>query len=87
MTHKLQQIQPKLVVALEGGYNLDSIRKSSEAIVRTLMGHPEEAMWDGMTLDLAAYDCKHSEAMNNIDQNDKMGVMARNLTLKLAIKL
>lgn len=37
MTSILKSLQPRLVVALEGGYNLDSISKSMVPIVRTLL--------------------------------------------------
>lgn len=36
MTHGLRAIQKRLAVVLEGGYDLDALRRSSEAVVRTL---------------------------------------------------
>ena len=40
MTRKLMQINKKILVFLEGGYNLHSVAIGSEMIVRTLMGQP-----------------------------------------------
>jgi hypothetical protein len=40
MTHRLCELaQGRVVVALEGGYNLTSISRSSEAVLRVLLGH------------------------------------------------
>jgi acetoin utilization deacetylase AcuC-like enzyme len=40
MTHQLKKLSNKIIVALEGGYNLDSLSRCSEAIIRTLMNEP-----------------------------------------------
>lgn len=40
MTHQLKKLSSKVIVALEGGYNLDSLSRCSEAIIRTLMNEP-----------------------------------------------
>ncbi len=37
MTNLLMEICPKILIALEGGYNLNSLQRSSEAIIRTLL--------------------------------------------------
>lgn len=37
MTHLLKKVCNKLVFALEGGYNLDSLSRCSESIIRTLL--------------------------------------------------
>ncbi|KAF2084740.1 hypothetical protein K490DRAFT_48424 [Saccharata proteae CBS 121410] len=45
MTHMLMSLaNGKLVVCLEGGYNLTSIAASSVAVTRTLMGEPPERL-------------------------------------------
>jgi hypothetical protein len=36
----LKKLTSKVIVALEGGYNLDSLSRCSEAIIRTLMNEP-----------------------------------------------
>lgn len=36
MTHGLRALQKRLAVVLEGGYDLNALRRSSEAVVRTL---------------------------------------------------
>ena len=36
MTHGLKLLQPKMAVVLEGGYDLNALRRSSEAVIRTL---------------------------------------------------
>lgn len=36
MTHGLRLIQPKMAVVLEGGYDLNALRRSSEAVIKTL---------------------------------------------------
>eukprot|EP00347_Sterkiella_histriomuscorum_P012951 403366593 len=41
MTYGLMQICPKIVVLLEGGYNLDALANSSEAVIRTLKIDPK----------------------------------------------
>lgn len=38
MTKILLEINPRVVLALEGGYNLDSISNSSVSVVRSLLG-------------------------------------------------
>ena len=38
MTKRLLEICPKIVVALEGGYNLNSISISMSAVVSTILG-------------------------------------------------
>ena len=40
MTKALKNICPKIIVALEGGYNLNSLSRCSEAIIRTLLNDP-----------------------------------------------
>lgn len=37
MTQGLRKIQPKVCVTLEGGYSLEALARSSEAVIRTLM--------------------------------------------------
>ncbi|KAL8702512.1 MAG: hypothetical protein Q9201_004327 [Fulgogasparrea decipioides] len=45
MTHMLMPLaKGKLVVCLEGGYNLDSISKSALAVTRTLLGEPPDRL-------------------------------------------
>lgn len=45
MTHMLMSLaRGKLAVCLEGGYNLDSIARSSTAVARTLMGEPPDRL-------------------------------------------
>lgn len=45
MTHMLMSLaQGRVVVCLEGGYNLDSISRSATAVARTLMGEPPERL-------------------------------------------
>lgn len=41
MTYGLMKICPRIVVLLEGGYNLDALANSSEAVIRTLKVDPE----------------------------------------------
>jgi histone deacetylase 6 len=38
ITERLQRIQPKIVVVLEGGYNLDSISNAARSVFRVLAG-------------------------------------------------
>ena len=42
MTQGLQKICDKLLVVLEGGYNLDALAISSEAVVGTLITGPTQ---------------------------------------------
>jgi histone deacetylase 6 len=42
MTKGLRQIQPKLAVVLEGGYSLEALEVSSEAVIRTLKLNPDD---------------------------------------------
>lgn len=45
MTHMLMSLaEGKIVVCLEGGYNLDSIAKSAFAVTRTLLGEPPDRL-------------------------------------------
>ncbi|KAF2145942.1 uncharacterized protein K452DRAFT_220067 [Aplosporella prunicola CBS 121167] len=47
MTHMLMSLaRGKIVVCLEGGYNLRSIAKSALAVTRTLMGEPPDRLGD-----------------------------------------
>ena len=47
MTHMLMSLaEGKLVVCLEGGYNLDAIARSSTAVAKTMMGEPPERLTD-----------------------------------------
>ncbi|KAK8179360.1 hypothetical protein BC567DRAFT_78748 [Phyllosticta citribraziliensis] len=47
MTHMLMSLaNGKIVVCLEGGYNLQSIAKSTVAVTRTLMGEPPDRLDD-----------------------------------------
>lgn len=43
MTHGLRSICGKLAVALEGGYNLDSLAVSSMAVIKTLLTKPNDS--------------------------------------------
>ena len=36
MTHGLMKLAPNLIVLLEGGYDLDALAYSSEAVLRSL---------------------------------------------------
>ncbi|KAL0633314.1 Histone deacetylase hda1 [Maublancomyces gigas] len=48
MTHMLMSLaNGKIVVCLEGGYNLDSISKSALAVTKVLMGEPPGMLHDG----------------------------------------
>ena len=38
MTYKLKMLCPKLIFALEGGYNLKTLVDCSEAVIRILLG-------------------------------------------------
>ena len=38
MLRKLQLVQPRIIMGLEGGYNLETISRASEACVRVLLG-------------------------------------------------
>jgi acetoin utilization deacetylase AcuC-like enzyme len=42
MTHGLKKIQPCTAVVLEGGYSLEALEVSTEAVVRTLQKHPDD---------------------------------------------
>jgi histone deacetylase 6 len=42
MTQRLREIQPKVVVLLEGGYNLDTLADSSLAVMKTLQLNPND---------------------------------------------
>lgn len=42
MTQTLRQLCPKIVVVLEGGYDLHALSVSSEAVVQTLRIHPND---------------------------------------------
>lgn len=45
MTHMLMSLaEGRLVVCLEGGYNLESIARSATAVARTMMGEPPERL-------------------------------------------
>ena len=49
MTEKLLAIQSKVVVVLEGGYNLESISKSASAVFRVLTGERLPLVENGYT--------------------------------------
>lgn len=50
MTHMLMRMaKGKIVVCLEGGYNLRSIARSALAVTRTLMLQPPERLADGLS--------------------------------------
>jgi acetoin utilization deacetylase AcuC-like enzyme len=40
MTWSFRALCPKIVVALEGGYDLNALEVSSEAVIQTLRIHP-----------------------------------------------
>ena len=42
MTWALRNLQPKTAVILEGGYDLEALERSSEAVVRTLLVNPKD---------------------------------------------
>ena len=42
LTQALQQICSKVLVNLEGGYCLEAIKNSSEAVIKTLLTHPKD---------------------------------------------
>ena len=42
MTWALRKICPKTVAVLEGGYSLEALQRSSEAVVRTLFLNPAD---------------------------------------------
>jgi len=42
MTQGLRQLTKKMAVVLEGGYSLEALECSSEAVVRTLQLHPKD---------------------------------------------
>lgn len=42
ITHGLRKIQPRVCVALEGGYSLPALARSSEAVVKTLLTNPND---------------------------------------------
>jgi hypothetical protein len=48
MTNALMRVSNKIIIALEGGYNLDSLSRCSEAIIRTLLR--EESPFKGLLL-------------------------------------
>ena len=49
MTEKLLSLNKNLIFALEGGYTLDTIRRCSEATIRTLLG--EDIPWKGVMIE------------------------------------
>ena len=56
MTHMLMTLADgKVVACLEGGYNLESIARSSTAVARTLMGEPPERL-QNMTPSISGVD-------------------------------
>lgn len=57
MLAKLQEIQSKLVLCLEGGYNLQSLSLSSEACVRVLLGENFPLEGSERKLDLEGMKC------------------------------
>jgi histone deacetylase 6 len=65
MTQRLMELWPKVVVVLEGGYNLESIANWSEAVVRVLQGEvlPIEAIGATKNTEEMYMSCKpHDEA-------------------------
>ena len=51
MTHGLRQIQSKVAVVLEGGYNLESLQVSAEAVVETLTKPMDEKRFQDLAKD------------------------------------
>ena len=59
MTHGLLTIRSRILVALEGGYNLEALAVSSEAVVRTLMrGASKQKEFNEL---LGVYEKKYGE--------------------------
>lgn len=42
ITHGLRKIQPKMCIALEGGYSLEALKRSSLAVLETLLIDPHD---------------------------------------------
>ena len=42
ITWGLRKLCPKVAVVLEGGYSLEALERSSEAVVRTLLLNPQD---------------------------------------------
>ena len=54
MTWGLRNLCPKTTVVLEGGYDLEALERSSEAVVRTLLINPQNTEgFDGLLAELS----------------------------------
>jgi len=72
MTNSLMKICPKILIALEGGYNLNSLQRGSEAIIRTLLGetNPFKNLIIDKFLPNAYHDNKTMDFYKEISLND-----------------
>ena len=61
MTQGLRNIQPCLSVVLEGGYSLEALEVSSEAVFKTLKLHPKDSeSFNSLLVDLGAPEEKNT---------------------------
>ena len=64
MTQNLRALCPKVVVALEGGYDLNALEVSSEAVIETLRLHPKDN--EGFEKLLHSLGCEEGTTMENL---------------------
>jgi hypothetical protein len=55
---------PKIVVALEGGYDLNALEVSSEAVINTLRLHPKDN--DGIEKLLQSLGCEEGTTLESL---------------------
>lgn len=67
MTQGLQKICDKVLVVLEGGYNLESIANSTEAIINTLLTHPDnEPKYNELLVELG---CENGTTYESLEKS------------------
>lgn len=64
MTQAFRLLCPKVVVALEGGYDLNALEVSSEAVIETLRIHPLDN--DGIEKLLQTLGCEDGTTMEQL---------------------
>jgi len=83
ITWGLRSISPKTTVVLEGGYSLEALERSSEAVVRTLLIDPQDtAAFDSLLQELSGQSdltLAQLEANSLNDACDSFRETARNL--------
>jgi hypothetical protein len=64
MTQGFRALCPKIVVALEGGYDLNALEVSSEAVIETLRLHPKDN--EGFERLLQRLGCEEGTSMEQL---------------------